>query len=305
MDDPVRIESLDGAHRLTVVTELPVVVVLQDEPAAGTGPVDHGRTPFRVQRTTRRELVGRGEQHTPYARQSGQLAGTGPVFVDRQRDRTDPGGDQQRTVESEPVRLHRQRAAQHTAAEQQPKSVREAGADHDPFGGAAHPADARQIAGQRAAQLEATLWITGAEGVVRRGVHGAAGGREPCGTGEGRGVRLSLTKVVHGRGRTGRRLLRDPGRGGGSGAVRDPGAGPLTGGQPALGDQFGIGVGDGITGQAEVGGERAVGRQPGAGRQSSRPDRVAQRADENGPAAARSSQLQQQVTADPLRRIDP
>ena len=58
--------------------------------------------------------------------------------------------------------------------------------------------------------------------------------------------------------------------------VDHPGACALPGCQPALGDQFGVGVGDGVAGQSEVGGERSRRRQQRARREPAGADGVAQ-----------------------------
>ncbi|GAA3061142.1 hypothetical protein GCM10020254_01200 [Streptomyces goshikiensis] len=80
---------------------------------------------------------------------------------------------------------------------------------------------------------------------------------------------------------------------------------PLPGGQPALGDQFRVGVGGRVPGDSEVGGERPVGRQPDPGRQPPLLDGLAQGLGEGGPARARPGQHQVQVGADAFGRIDP
>ncbi len=251
------------------------------------------------------ELMSRSQQDAPYTGQPGQLVDARAVLVECQRDRAHRGGVQDRPVETEPVRFHGQRAVQDTGPRQQPQGMGESRADHDPLGSGADAARAPQVVGESAAELDPALGVTGAEGVVRRRVQGAPGGGEPGGARERTGVRPALPQVVDRARRTVRRPLRYAGGRHGRGAPGDQGPGTLTGGQPAFRDQLGVGVGDRVAGQAEIGGERPVGRQPGPGGQPPVPYGVAQRADEDGPAAARSGQVEEQIAADPLRGIDP
>jgi hypothetical protein len=58
VDDTIGRERLQGAHRLPVVAELPVVVVLDHHPA----PPGYVPATARMKRHTQRELVGRGQQ---------------------------------------------------------------------------------------------------------------------------------------------------------------------------------------------------------------------------------------------------
>src|SRR5690606_338493 len=154
------------------------------------------------------------------------------------------------------------------------QAVGEPGADDDVFGVGAHAPDPREVVGQGLAQFRPAARIAVAEGVVGGGGERAAGGPEPGGAGEGGEVRRAGDEVVGqpaGRARGGR-----PVGGRGHRAVGDVGAGALPGGEPALGDQVGVGVGDGVAGDAQVGGERAGGGQPGAGGEAAGADGVAQ-----------------------------
>ena len=97
--------------------------------------------------------------------------------------------------------------------------------------------------------------------------------------------------------------------GGAAGAVRawlgphgHPGPGALLGGEPALGDQFGVRVGHGVTGDAKIGGERTGRRQPGAGRQAPRAHGLPQGVHEPG-AQPGSGQVQMQVGTEHGRRV--
>ena len=81
-----------------------------------------------------------------------------------------------------------------------------------------------------------------------------------------------------------------------------PGPGALLGGEPALGDQFGVGVGHGVTGDAKIGGERTGRRQPGAGHQTPRAHGLPQGVHEPG-AQPGSVQFQMQVGTERGRRV--
>ena len=217
-----------------------------------------------MQRPAGRELVRGREQHGPLP---AQPVHPGAVLVERQRNGPYRGRRQQLAVEAQTVRLHGQRPPQHPAAvaEQQPQRVREAGADHDPRRLGPHATRACQVLGERLPQLAAAGRITRPERLVgclleRPPVRGQPGGPR-----ERRRVRRALPQVVPRSTRAWRRL---PGyaRGGAQrfGPFGDPRARALAGGQPALGDEFGVRVGDRVAGDAQVGGERTVRRQPGA-----------------------------------------
>ncbi len=142
--DAFRVESLEGADRLAVVAELPVVVVLQDQAAGAPGPVDRRGPPVGVERHPRRELVRGCQQHRAGAPHRGQFAGPGAEFVERQAGDAQPGLDKQTGVHVEPVRLDGDLA--HAALPQHlphhHQSVDEARADDDAFGVRVHTAGA-------------------------------------------------------------------------------------------------------------------------------------------------------------------
>ena len=81
-------QGLHRSHGLTVVAELPVVVVLDHHAA----PVGHLPAAPRMQRHAQRELVRRGQQHRV---RPGGLADDGAHAVDRQRPQAQalPGCD--------------------------------------------------------------------------------------------------------------------------------------------------------------------------------------------------------------------
>lgn len=122
MHDPLGIQALHGPDRLAVVAELPVVVVLQNEPATRACPVHDSGPPGGRQRPTGGELVYGREQLGPLP---AQPVHPGTVLVEWQRNRPYGGLRQQLTMETQTVRLHGQRPPQHPAVEQQPQRVRE------------------------------------------------------------------------------------------------------------------------------------------------------------------------------------
>ena len=67
-DHPVRRQPLDRAHRLSVVAELRVVVVLDDEPVHAVGPLDQLVSALRRQHHPGRRLVCRGHHDDPGGR---------------------------------------------------------------------------------------------------------------------------------------------------------------------------------------------------------------------------------------------
>ena len=69
-------------------------------------------------------------------------------------------------------------------------------------------------------------------------------------------------------------------------------------GEPALGDQLGVGVGHGVTGDAKVGGQRTRRRQPGAGRQTPRAHGLPQGVHQPGAQPPGPGQVQMQVDTD-------
>jgi len=285
---------LQRTDRLAVVTELAVVVVLEDQAATGSSPVHRRHPALRVQRAAGRELMGRREQGDPLL--TGQFLSVGTMFVERERDGPHGRRVQNGPMKRQPVRLHRQRAAQNSATEQQPQRMSHPGAHHDPLRGGSHATGPGQVLGQHPAQFKAAAWIAWAEGVVGGGGHRAAGRGQPGWARERGGIGLPLAQVVRYRRRARGGLGHTRGSDG-FGPGRHLRAGALPGDQPALGDQLGVGIGDRVPGQPEIGREGPVGRQPGARNQSAVPDRVTQRPDQRGPSTARAGQLQVQVPA--------
>ncbi|RPK52228.1 hypothetical protein EES40_02935 [Streptomyces sp. ADI93-02] len=296
VDDPLRVEALERAHRLTVVAELAVVVVLQDQTARGPRPVDRRGPPVGVQRDAGGELVGGGQQHRARTRCSRQRPGPRPERVDRDARGAQARVGQEVPVDVQPVRLDGHPphpvTPQHLPHQREP--VDEPGADHDALRVRVHPARPCQVVRQRAPQLDPAARIVVSEGRVGGGGEAAPGGPEPFGTGEGGEVGRPRHQVVEGApahlpatGAPGGRPRR-------AGPLRDPGPRTLPCGEPALGHELGIGVGDGVTGDPEVRGERPGGGQAGAGRQPPGAHRLPQRVHQ--PAAqARADRFDVQV----------
>ncbi len=207
-----------------------------------------------------------------------------------------PALGQQVAIDVEAVRLdgHRPYPPRPERLRHQRQAVVETGADDDPLRLGVHPAGPRQIVREGGAQFHPAEGVAVAEGVVRRRGQSAAGRGEPLRAGKLREVRRARQQAVRGtapgRPRPGSGG-RDPAR---LGPPGHPGAGALLGGEPALGDQFGVGVGHGVAGDAEVGGERTGRRQPGAGHQPPGAHGLAQGVREPG-AQPGSGQFQMQV----------
>jgi hypothetical protein len=86
VDHVLRRGALQRSHRLAVVAELAVVVVLDDETAMAFGPGDGGPAPVGPHGHAQRVLVGRRHEHGPDVGRSGQKVGARTTLVDRQRD---------------------------------------------------------------------------------------------------------------------------------------------------------------------------------------------------------------------------
>ncbi|MEV5121605.1 hypothetical protein AB0K49_02160 [Streptomyces decoyicus] len=215
----VGVQPLEGADRLAVVTELPVVVVLQDESPGGTRPVDGGGAAVGVQRDAGGELVGGGEEGRAYVVEAGQLLGAGAAFIDEERDGAQARAGDDGAVEVEAVRLDGQPPGAQRAAEQgQP--LHESGADDDAAGVGAYAAGAGEVVGEDGAQFGAAVGGGVAEGLAGGGGQRAAGGGQPGGAGEGGDVGGARGEVearpVGAAGRAG------GARGGGRGARQHP-----------------------------------------------------------------------------------
>ena len=188
---PLRIEALQSAHRLTVVSELPVVVVLQDQPAGGARPVDSRHAPVRAQLDPGRVLVRRCHQYRADSVQSRQIVSARATFVDVEGRDTQAGARQQVAIDVEAIRLdgHRPYPPRPECLRHQHQTVVETGADDDPLRLGVHPAGPRQIVREDGAQFYPAEGVAVAEGVVRRRGQGASGRGEPLRAGKLREVR--------------------------------------------------------------------------------------------------------------------
>ncbi len=161
---------------------------------------------------------------------------------------------------------------QHAAQQAQP--LREPGADDDAVRVRVHAARPGEIAGKGGAQLDAPARVAVAERVVRGGRHGPARGLEPGGARERGEVGGARHQVV--RGTAGGPAARCGFGGTRHGAFRHPGAGTLARGEPALGDEVRVRVGDGVAGDAQVDGEGAGRGQARAGGEPAAAHRLTQ-----------------------------
>jgi hypothetical protein len=245
-------QSLHRPHRVPVVAELSVVVVLDHEPTRVRGPLDDGRTAGGCQCRPERELVCGGEDHGGLV---GKRLDRGAPFVDRQRHRAEAGANDDLPNGRQAMALDRHRATglfQQDGAEQG-ETLPEAGAHDDPVRVGAHSASACEVAGEGLPELGPAPRVAVAE--RRHGSSGQAAAHRarPGGGREGREIGRARPQVVT-------RVHRGPGLGVpwrimGLDAPGDAGARTLTRDQPALGDQLTVGVGHGVAGQPQVGGE--------------------------------------------------
>jgi hypothetical protein len=181
--------------------------------------------------------------------------------------------------------------AQHLA--HQAEALGETGAHDDAVRAGEDAARPRQIVRERLAELDSATRVAVAERAPRdrreRPSHRADPG---CGRERGQ-IGHAGPKVVARPPRRGRLADR-------AGTVArtsgDPGARALTGGQPALGHQLAVRLGDRVAGQAQVAGELSRRRQPDARHQAAGAHRVAQGRLQTGPDPGRRD-VQVQIDA--------
>ncbi len=109
--------SLQGAYRLAVVAELTVVVVLDDEAAAGARPLDQRSAPRGVERSADRVLVRGRDDDRAYVwqRTLDEQFGARSPLIDRQGGDVQPASTDHLAVHGRTAGiLHRYR--RHTAA---------------------------------------------------------------------------------------------------------------------------------------------------------------------------------------------
>jgi hypothetical protein len=198
VDHTTGCERLQGADRLPVITEFPVVVVLDHQAA----PAGHLMAAAWMQRRAQRELMRRGQQHC--VRIAGRADHGAPV-VDGHRPQPQslPAGDS--AVRLMTVGFDRERTcsvrAQHAADGRQP--MREAAADHDAAGIGDHAAGPGQVIGQGHPQLRQAARIGIAEEMIGRGREHPARGRQPGPAREGRQIGHPGSQVIAGHARLG------------------------------------------------------------------------------------------------------
>ncbi len=218
-----------------------------------------------------------------------------PLLVHRQRHQVHPGGREDLAVQRQPGILDRHLGAGSEHVRQQRDRLHRPAADqHGPLVGH-DPADAPQVPGQRAPQLEGAARVGVAEGAVRGLAQHRPLGAQPRPPGEAGEVGVAGEEVVV----QGVRLARR-GRGGGAdrpGGDEGPGSGPR--GQVALGQQLGVGVHHQPSRDAEVRGQRAGRGQPRVGGQAPVADRPPQLLLELGPQRPRRAPVEPQQQVPP------
>jgi len=210
-----------------------------------------------MQRDPDRELVRRCHQHGADSAHARQIVGAGAPSVHRQGQGVQAGAGQQVPVDLQAVRLDGDRphppGGEHLRRQHQ--TVVETGADDDPPGVRVHASGPGQVVRDRGTQLHPAEGspqlneLCGASVRARRAAvsHCLRGNVEWSGE---PGIRLYNRWALGGLGGRAR------GRGGAwLGTTGHPGPGTLPRGEPALGDQLCIGVGDGVAGDAQIGGE--------------------------------------------------
>ncbi len=293
--------ALQRAHRLPVVAELPVVVVLDDQAARRPRPLGQRVPAGRVQGRPGRVLVG-GSHHDRTRcppGDPGQGLGAGAAVVDRQRQHGQAGPADDLTVEFQARILHRDRGrprgAKHPRKQRQGLDIPRG--DHDLVGRREHAAGPAEVFGQRGAQLDPATRVAVAVDLRPGAAQRAPGRPQPGRDGEQRHVGPAGAQIVP---RDAIRPAR-PSLAGRRGTLRQVAhdrARSLPHGQEPLGHQLIEGRAHGAAGQAQVGGERPGRGQPGVRSEPAGADRVPQRALEPGPPAGPGVGLQVQVDAE-------
>ena len=222
VDDMPGRHPLEGAHGLPVVAELPVVVVLDDQPSTRACPVGERTPPLRVQGHPGRVLV-RGREDD--GRRVAQPPYRSAPFIDLHRSHGSAVVPHHVPVEGQAGVLHGDHSGvQHAREEREPLHV--PGGDDDPLGRRDHPARPPQVPRQRRPQLDPAAWVPV---VVRQGGRGsrwpgaARAARPPPGTYRRRGCRAADRNGAHARVRSPPARPR-PGRAAGRPACRTPAA---------------------------------------------------------------------------------
>ena len=285
VDDVVRRQRLHRAHRVPVVAELAVVVVFHQHRAGAGGPLGEQPAARRRERHAERELVCRGQQRGACPAEHRAVRHRA-VRVDRQRGETQAARDDGAMFrKAAGFHRHGARAAGPQHLGEQAEAVPEAGADDDQVRVGGDPPRPREVARQGLAQPRQAPRVRVVQHVAGGARQRPAGGGEPLTARERGQVGSPGAQVVPelpGGRRTGRRLRR--------GRRRHPGhpcPGAGAGGEPALGDELRVRVGDRVAGDPQVGAERPRRGQPRPRRQPAVADRGAQRAFQRPPQPGR------------------
>ena len=194
VDDVIGRERLQRAHRLPVIAELAVVVVLDHHPApAGRLPAAAG-----MQGHAQRELMRRGQQRGV---RPGRVADHGAAAVHGQRTQSQALGLREVAVGLVAVGLHGQcgRAGRAQRGAGDGQAVREARADHDAARVGGHAPGPRQVARQHRPQLRQPARVRVVQQLAGSGGEHLPGRGQPGAGGEGGQVRDAGTQVVAGR----------------------------------------------------------------------------------------------------------
>jgi hypothetical protein len=282
VEDAVVGQPLQGVHGLTVVAELAVVVVLDDEGPAALGPRQQLRAARRAQRDAERVLVGGGHRDGGLA---SETVDHQPLLVHRDVAHGEPHLLRQGGVAglTGVLKGEGRRPLQAERLADEPEGMGVPGADEHAVGPGHHAPGTAEVVRQRLPEIVVSGRVAVAEREVGRGLHHLPGGGEPLAARERRQVRHPGAQIRRRRrGGGGRRRCGCGGRRGGPVGHPDPRAGP--GRQVPLGDQLVIGLGDGAARDAQVTGEHPGG---GQGRPRHAPHRHGRRPHDLPPRPAR------------------
>ena len=235
--DTVRREPLERSDRVAVVAVLGVVVVLDDQRPAAPGPGNQLRATDRSQNRARGVLV-RGRQRHRVDLDALQLADVETVFVDRDRDRLEPGL-RDRLPYRPPPRVLDGHSGSATLAQRLPDDAHGGGrpvGDEHPLRLGDDCPHTPEILGQRDPQLTQAAARPIRQRRVGQVAHDARHRRLPLPPGKAGQVGYAAAKVVPNAARCRRRgaqrgrLLREP--------VGDPRPIPGTSHEITLGDQL-------------------------------------------------------------------
>lgn len=192
----LRVQTLERSDRRPVVAEIAVVVVLHDHSGGAPGPFEQLPAPLGGVRDAGGELVGRGRDHGAHAG-ARQRSDGHPSVVERQRDRRQTGGREQRGVLRASGVLDSDRYGA-TLAQDETQQGRRLGhprTHHQTLRIGHDTAAPAEQGRQRHAQFRQTARIRVTEGAVRQPVQDRPMGRAPGGPREEREVRGARPEV--------------------------------------------------------------------------------------------------------------